>query len=100
MVEFNFPHPNDWSRIEMYIMKYYIKRRIGLQGDTLSIRKGVFKVKDVDTVIMNDSVITSTVSARTTISWREIIRRTHRIHVTGAAAGGVYRGSYLEDMEN
>ncbi len=45
---FNFPHPNDWSRIEMHIMKYYIKRCIGLPGDTVSIRKGMFKVEGVD----------------------------------------------------
>lgn len=42
---FNFPHPNDWSRIEMHIMKYYIKRCIGLPGDTLSIEGGRFRVE-------------------------------------------------------
>lgn len=42
---FNFPHPNDWSRIEMHIMKYYIKRCIGLPGDTLSIDGGRFRVE-------------------------------------------------------
>ena len=33
---FNFPHPNGWDKIEMHILKYYIKRCIGLPGDTLS----------------------------------------------------------------
>ncbi len=28
VVVFNFPHPNDWNRIEMHILKYYIKRCI------------------------------------------------------------------------
>lgn len=50
---FNFPHPNDWSHIEMHIMKYYIKRCIGLPGDTVSIRKGMFKVKGVDIPLGN-----------------------------------------------
>lgn len=29
---FNFPHPDRWDKIEMHIMKYYIKRCIGLPG--------------------------------------------------------------------
>lgn len=37
---FNFPHPNTWDKIEMHILKYYIKRCVGLPGDTLSIRNG------------------------------------------------------------
>lgn len=53
VIVFNFPHPNDWSHIEMYIMKYYIKRCIGLPGDTVSIRKGIFKVKGVDIPLGN-----------------------------------------------
>ena len=48
VVVFNFPHPNDWSRLEMHIMKYYIKLCICLLGDTVSIRKGMFKVKGID----------------------------------------------------
>lgn len=50
---FNFPHPNDWSRIEMHIMKYYIKRCVGLPGDTVSIIHGIFKVKGIDTPLGN-----------------------------------------------
>ena len=46
---FNFPHPNGWDKIEMHILKYYIKRCIGLPGDTLSIRNGVFRVSGADT---------------------------------------------------
>ena len=29
---FNFPHPNNWDKIEMHILKYYVKRCIGLPG--------------------------------------------------------------------
>ena len=53
VVVFNFPHPNDWNHIEMHIMKYYIKRCIGLPGDTVSIRKGMFKVEGVDMPLGN-----------------------------------------------
>lgn len=53
VVVFNFPHPNDWSRMEMHIMKYYIKRCIGLPGDTVSIKKGMFRVKGVDVPLGN-----------------------------------------------
>lgn len=42
---FNFPHPNSWDKIEMHILKYYIKRCVGLPGDTLSIQNGFYYVK-------------------------------------------------------
>ena len=41
---FNFPHPNGWDKVEMHFLKYYIKRCIGLPGDTLSIRNGKFRI--------------------------------------------------------
>ena len=41
---FNFPHPNGWDKVEIHILKYYIKRCIGLPGDTLSIRNGKFQI--------------------------------------------------------
>lgn len=50
---FNFPHPHCWDKIEMHIMKYYIKRCIGLPGDTLSIRKGFFHVNGAHTSLGN-----------------------------------------------
>ncbi len=50
---FNFPHPNGWDNIEMHILKYYIKRCIGLPGDTLSIQKGYFHVEGVQTHLGN-----------------------------------------------
>lgn len=46
---FNFPHPNNWNKIEMHILKYYIKRCIGLPGDTLSIQNGMFHISKINT---------------------------------------------------
>ena len=50
---FNFPHPNSWDKIEMHILKYYIKRCVGIPGDTLSIRNGFFHVEGVQTPLGN-----------------------------------------------
>ncbi len=50
---FNFPHPNSWDKIEMHILKYYIKRCIGLPGDTLSIQNGYFHVQGVQAPLGN-----------------------------------------------
>ena len=47
VLAFNFPHPNTWSKIEMHILKYYIKRCIGLPGDTLIIRNGFYSISGV-----------------------------------------------------
>lgn len=44
---FNFPHPNNWSKIEMHILKYYIKRCIALPGDTLLISNGYYHISGV-----------------------------------------------------
>ena len=50
---FNFPHPNGWDKVEMHILKYYIKRCIGLPGDTLSIRNGKFQINGMAEPIGN-----------------------------------------------
>ena len=50
---FNFPHPNSWDKIEMHILKYYIKRCIGLPGDTLFIQNGYFHVQGVQAPLGN-----------------------------------------------
>ena len=50
---FNFPHPNSWNKIEMHILKYYIKRCVGLPSDTLSIQNGFFHVKGIETSLGN-----------------------------------------------
>ena len=40
---FNYPHPYSWERIEMHIMQYYIKRCLGLPGDSIRIEQGLPK---------------------------------------------------------
>lgn len=45
VVVFNFPHPNNWNKLEMHILKYYIKRCIGLPGDTLYIQNSNYKIR-------------------------------------------------------
>ena len=50
---FNFPNPNSWNKIEMHILKYYIKRCVGLPSDTLSIQNGFFHVKGIETSLGN-----------------------------------------------
>lgn len=50
---FNFPYPNNWEHIEMHILKYYVKRCIGLPGDTISIRGGIFHIKGFSGVLGN-----------------------------------------------
>lgn len=50
---FNFPHPNNWDTIEMHILKYYIKRCVGLPGDTLSIRNGYYHAQGIEIPLGN-----------------------------------------------
>ena len=40
---FNFPYPIQKDKIRMHILQYYIKRCIGLPGDSVSIRDGYFQ---------------------------------------------------------
>lgn len=40
---FNYPHPYSWEQIEMHIMQYYIKRCIGLPGDSIWIERGFYR---------------------------------------------------------
>lgn len=49
VVVFHIPHPNTWDKIEMDMSKYFIKRCIGLPGDTLRIENGIYTVNS-DTV--------------------------------------------------
>ena len=44
---FNFPHHHRWDSISMDLMVYYVKRCIGLPGDTVSIRNGYYRVAGV-----------------------------------------------------
>ncbi|MDR0537310.1 MAG: signal peptidase I [Tannerellaceae bacterium] len=42
---FNYPYPNHGGKIEMHLLKYYIKRCVALPGDTFYIDNGFYKVK-------------------------------------------------------
>lgn len=44
---FNYPYPVRKDSISFDIMKYYVKRCIGLPGDTLEIRNGYFHINGV-----------------------------------------------------
>lgn len=49
VVVFHMPHPDSWDKIEMDMMRYYIKRCIGVSGDTLRIDDGFYLINS-DTV--------------------------------------------------
>lgn len=44
MVVFHIPHPNSWDKIEMNMSKYFIKRCIGIPGDTFRIINGIYVI--------------------------------------------------------
>ncbi|NDW11628.1 signal peptidase I [Bacteroides sp. 214] len=50
---FNYPYPDRKDSISFDIMKYYVKRCIGLPGDTVEIRKGYFRVRGVEQALGN-----------------------------------------------
>jgi signal peptidase I len=50
---FNFPYTAGWDRIGFDVMKYYVKRCIGLPGDTLEIRNGYFHINGEDRELGN-----------------------------------------------
>ncbi len=46
VVVFNFPYEyGRWDSVRFHVMQYYTKRCIGLPGDTLSIRNGLYRIK-------------------------------------------------------
>lgn len=47
VIVFNYPYPRDLDKIEMHMMKYYIKRCLGLPGDSLSIINGYYRIDGV-----------------------------------------------------
>jgi signal peptidase I len=75
VVVFNYPHPHDWDKIEMHIMKYYIKRCIGLPGDSLFIRNGFFEIKGASAPLGNVEA-QRRVSARRKESFEEAVYHT------------------------
>ena len=53
VVVFNYPYPNDSDKIGMHMMKYYIKRCLGLPGDSLSIVNGYYRVNGIFEPVVN-----------------------------------------------
>lgn len=48
VVVFHNPCPHEWMKLEMDLMKYYVKRCAALPGDTFYIENGIYKVKGYD----------------------------------------------------
>lgn len=44
VVVFNFPYTKGWNKIRMHLSRFYVKRCIGLPGDTLAIRDGYYEI--------------------------------------------------------
>lgn len=61
---FNFPITNnDWSKIEMDFNAHYVKRCVGIPGDTLYIENGIYKIMgSTDTlgIYSNQEVLSTT----------------------------------------
>lgn len=53
VIVFNYPYPNNLDKIEMNMMKYYIKRCLGLPGDSLSIINGYYQINGVSEPVGN-----------------------------------------------
>ncbi|MDR1624026.1 MAG: signal peptidase I [Tannerellaceae bacterium] len=53
VVVFNAPYPHTQERMEMHILKYFVKRCVGLPGDSLLIENGYYRVKGVDEPLGN-----------------------------------------------
>jgi signal peptidase I len=45
---FNFPYPHSLNKIDMDMTNYYIKRCVGLPGDTLQITNGIYRVNGIN----------------------------------------------------
>lgn len=44
VIVFNYPYADNWNKIQMNIMKYYVKRCIGLPGDSIHIKNGFYGI--------------------------------------------------------
>lgn len=44
VIVFHIPYPDTWDKIEMDMLKYFIKRCIGISGDTLRIINGFYVI--------------------------------------------------------
>lgn len=41
---FNFPYSKGWNKISMHLSRFYVKRCIGIPGDTLQIRDAFYEI--------------------------------------------------------
>lgn len=41
---FNFPYSQGWNKIRMHLSRFYVKRCIGIPGDTLCIRDAFYEI--------------------------------------------------------
>lgn len=41
---FNFPYSKGWNKIQMHLSRFYVKRCIGIPGDTLCIREAFYEI--------------------------------------------------------
>lgn len=41
---FNFPYSKGWNKIQMHLSRFYVKRCIGIPGDTLCIRNAFYEI--------------------------------------------------------
>lgn len=41
---FNFPYAKSWNKIQMHLSRFYVKRCIGIPGDTLCIRDAFYEI--------------------------------------------------------
>ncbi len=53
VIVFNYPYADSWSRAHFNYKSFYVKRCIGLPGDTLSIVNGFYKVAGHDAPLGN-----------------------------------------------
>lgn len=50
---FNYPYAHSMDTVRMDVMVYYVKRCIGLPGDSVSIRDGYYRIPGVEEVLGN-----------------------------------------------
>lgn len=53
---FNFPYPKKWSRIDFDVMLYYVKRCVGLPGDSIAIDNGFYRINGLDMNLGNEEM--------------------------------------------
>ena len=55
VIVFHFPHPHTWDKLEMNLLKYYVKRCIGLPGDSVRIHDGRYGIHGVSEPLGNSN---------------------------------------------